>query len=164
MSKTWVMALLPSSSRSHKMLPSTLYIMSPKHLLNLMLLHLTVQENMHLQESTLFDLDLRVTQNVALSTLHSMWPMHLPSQMIIVIMSNGLGGYQENTLFDLDLKVTHNVAKYTLHHVTYAATKFEVAYTTNGSGARRYNYKKPHAHMDRLTLVQKFFLKKKKHV
>ena len=36
---------------------------------------------------------------------------------------------QENTLFDLDLevKVTRNVAQYPLHHVTYAATKFEVA-------------------------------------
>ena len=31
--------------------------------------------------------------------------------------------------FDLDLgiKVTQNVAQYSLHHVTYAATKFEVA-------------------------------------
>ena len=39
--------------------------------------------------------------------------------------------YQENTLFDLDPKVkvnvTQNVAQYPLHHVTYSATKFEVA-------------------------------------
>ena len=77
---------------------------------------------------------------------------YAPAKSDVVIMSNGLGGYQENTLFDLDLTVTHNVAKYTLHHVAYnAATKFEVAYTTNGSGARKYNYKKPHAHTDRLT-------------
>ena len=34
---------------------------------------------------------------------------------------------QENSLFDLWVKVTQNVAKYTLHHVTYLATKFEVA-------------------------------------
>ena len=36
---------------------------------------------------------------------------------------------QENSIFDLDLgvKVTHNVAQYPLHHVTYSATKFEVA-------------------------------------
>ena len=36
---------------------------------------------------------------------------------------------QENTSFDLDfeVKVTQNVAQYPLHHVTYAATKFEVA-------------------------------------
>ena len=29
--------------------------------------------------------------------------------------------------FDLDLGVTQNVAQYPLHHVTYPATKFEVA-------------------------------------
>ena len=36
---------------------------------------------------------------------------------------------QESTVFDLDLgvKVTGNVAQCPLHHVTYAATKFEVA-------------------------------------
>ena len=37
---------------------------------------------------------------------------------------------KENTLFDL---VTQNVAQYPLHHVTYAATKFEVA-TSNRLG------------------------------
>ena len=37
--------------------------------------------------------------------------------------------------FDLDHghKVTQNVAQYPLHHVTYSATKFEVA-TSNGLG------------------------------
>ena len=35
--------------------------------------------------------------------------------------------------FDFDVKVTHNVAQYPLHHVTYSATKFEVA-TSNGLG------------------------------
>ena len=37
--------------------------------------------------------------------------------------------------FDLEfgVKVTRNVAQYTLHHVTYSATKFEVA-TSNGLG------------------------------
>ena len=35
--------------------------------------------------------------------------------------------------FDLDVKITHNVAQYPLHHVTYSATKFEVA-TSNGLG------------------------------
>ena len=36
---------------------------------------------------------------------------------------------QENLLFDLDhwVKVTQNDAQYPLHHVTYSATKFEVA-------------------------------------
>ena len=38
-------------------------------------------------------------------------------------------------IFDLDLgiKVTQDVAKYPLHHVTYSATKFEVA-TLKGLG------------------------------
>ena len=51
---------------------------------------------------------------------------------------------QENSIFDLDLwvKVTQNVAQYPLHHVTYSATKFEVA-TSNGLGGdtftRKYN-------------------------
>ena len=46
--------------------------------------------------------------------------------------------------FDLDLgvKVTQNVAQYPLHHVTYSATKFEVA-TSNRLGGdtftRKYN-------------------------
>ena len=37
--------------------------------------------------------------------------------------------------FDLDLgvKIEQNVAQYSLHHVTYAATKFEVA-KSNGLG------------------------------
>ena len=46
--------------------------------------------------------------------------------------------------FDLDLgvKVTQNVGQYPLHHVTYSATKFEVA-TSNRLGGdtitRKYN-------------------------
>ena len=45
---------------------------------------------------------------------------------------------QENTLFNLDptvkeVKVTQNVAQYPLYHVTYSATKFEVA-TSYGVG------------------------------
>ena len=35
--------------------------------------------------------------------------------------------------FDLRVKVTQNVAQYPLHHVTYLATKFEVA-MSNGLG------------------------------
>ena len=43
--------------------------------------------------------------------------------------------FQENSIFDVDLgvKVTRNVALYPLHHVTYSATKFEVA-TSNCLG------------------------------
>ena len=46
-------------SRSHEMLPSTHDIMWPMHQQSLMLLHLMVKK-MHLQENTLFDLDLGV--------------------------------------------------------------------------------------------------------
>ena len=50
------------------MLPSTLYIMSPMHLQNLKLLRPPASKEMHLQESTLFDLG--ITQNVAKYPLH----------------------------------------------------------------------------------------------
>ena len=41
---------------------------------------------------------------------------------------------QENTFFDdLGVKVTQNTDKYPLHHVSYAATKFEIA-TSSGLG------------------------------
>ena len=58
-----------SGSRSHKMLLSTLDIM---HELSLMLLHPMVKDKMHLQENTLFDLDLgvKVIWNVAQCPLH----------------------------------------------------------------------------------------------
>ena len=71
-------------SRSHKMLPSTLDFMWPMHQQNLMLLHPMVKEKMHLQEKTLFDLDLgvMVTQNLP-STLDIMWPMHQHSLILL---------------------------------------------------------------------------------
>ena len=49
---------------------------------------------------------------------------------------------QENSIFDLDLgvKVTRNVAQYPLHHVTYSATKFEVA-TSNCLGGDTFTRK-----------------------
>ena len=40
---------------------------------------------------------------------------------------------QENSIFDLFQYITRNVAQYPLHHVTYSATKFEVA-TSNSLG------------------------------
>ena len=40
---------------------------------------------------------------------------------------------QENSIFDLLVKVTQNFAQYSLQHVTYLATKFNVA-TSNGLG------------------------------
>ena len=47
---------LTLGSRSYKMLPSTLYIMWPIQLQSLKLLGLTVKEEIHLQENTIFDL------------------------------------------------------------------------------------------------------------
>ena len=92
---------LTLGSRSHKMLPSTLYIMWPFQLQSLKLLRQKVREEMHLQENSIFDLDL-----------------------------------------DIGVKVTQNVAQYPLCHVTYSATKFEVA-TSNRLGGdtftRKYN-------------------------
>ena len=49
---------LTPRSRSHEMLPSTLYIMRPMHLQSLKLLRQKVKEEMHSQENSLFDLDL----------------------------------------------------------------------------------------------------------
>ena len=47
---------LTLGSRSHKMLPSTLYIMWPFQLQSLKLLRLTVKKEIQLQENTIFDL------------------------------------------------------------------------------------------------------------
>ena len=84
-------------SRSHEMLPRALYIMWPMHLQSLKLLCQKLEEEKHLQENSLFDLDLGV-------------------------------------------KVTRNVAQYPLHHVTYPATKFEVA-TSNPLGGNTFTRK-----------------------
>ena len=55
--------------------------------------------------------------------------MHTQSLMVLHPMVKEKMHLQENSLFDLDLrvKVTQNVAQYPLHHVTYSATKFQVA-------------------------------------
>ena len=79
---------------------------------------------MHLQENTLFDLDLlvKVTQNVAQCPLHHV--IYAPTEFKVT-MSKALG---VEALFDLDLlvKVTQNVAQCPLHHVIYAPTEFKV--------------------------------------
>ena len=85
---------------------------------------------MHLQESTLFDLNLqiKVTLNVAQCPLHHV--TYAPTEFEVT-SSKALGGeaFTRNSIFDLDLgvKVTQNVAQYPLHHVNHPATKFEVA-------------------------------------
>ena len=52
------------------MLPSTLDIMRPMHQQCLILLHPLVKEKMHLQENSIFDLEVKVTQNVAQCPAH----------------------------------------------------------------------------------------------
>ena len=70
------------------MLPSTLDIMLPMHQQSLILLHPTVKENIHLQENTLFDLDLQVKalQNGAQCPLHhvtyALWSLKLLRQKL----------------------------------------------------------------------------------
>ena len=73
------------------MLPSTFNIMLPMHQQSLILLHPTVKEKMHLQENTLFDLDLwvKVTQNVAQCPLHHV--AYAPTEFEVTT-SKGLGG------------------------------------------------------------------------
>ena len=72
--KIHCLTLTPRSrgSRSHEMLPSTLEIMWPMYQQSLMLLHPMVKVEVHLQENTLFDLDLwvKIIQSVAQCPLH----------------------------------------------------------------------------------------------
>ena len=138
------------------MLPSTLDILWPMYLqsLKLKLLRSKVKE-MQYQEGTLL-LYLRV---VFTKMLPSQYPrLHVtytPAKFDIATSH----GYKEDaftrkyiiwpwpsgTLFNLWTwpwaKVTRNVFQYPLHHVTYTATKFEVA-TSNRLLRRRYIYKK----------------------
>ena len=79
---------LTLGSRSHKRLPSTLYIMLPMHLQSLKLLHPKVEE-MHLKENTVFDLGVKVTQNIAQYPLHH---VTYAAPKFEVATSNSLGG------------------------------------------------------------------------
>ena len=91
---------------------------------------------MHLQENTLYDLDLvvKVTQNVVQCPPNHM--TYAPAKFEVAT-SNSLGedNLQKSKLYDLDLgvKVTQNVAKYHPHYMTYAPVSFKVA-MSNGSG------------------------------
>ena len=100
---------------------------------------------MHLQESTLFDLDLqvKVTLNVAQCPLHHV--TYTPTEFEVTT-SKALGGeaFTKKSIFDLDLgvKVTQNVAQYPLHHVNHPATKVEVARSNRLGGdifTRKFN-------------------------
>ena len=85
---------------------------------------------MHLQENSIFDLDLgvKIIRNVAQYSLHH---VTYSATKFEVATSKGLRGdaFTKISIFDLDLwvKVTQNVTQYPLHHVTFSAIKFEVA-------------------------------------
>ena len=166
-------------SRSHKMLTSTLNFMWPKHQQSFLLLHPMVKEKIHLQDNTLFDLDLgiKVTQNVAqypghhvnytpakfdIATSHGWedaftrkyikkyikwpWPSGQGHTECCPVPSTScdlctyryyVKSFRRRSIYkniqyftfdlNLDVMVTQNLAQYPLHHVTYPATKFEVA-------------------------------------
>ena len=69
------------------------------HLLSLKLLHPTVLEG-HLQENTLFDLGVKVTQNASQYPLHHV--NYVPAKFEVAMFRH----LQENTLFDLSMAFT----------------------------------------------------------
>ena len=85
---------------------------------------------MHLQENTLFDLDLGGHKKCCQvpSTSCDLYTYRVLSYYVKRFRRSIYKKIQYWT-FDLDLgvKVTQNIAQYPLHHVTYLATKFEVA-------------------------------------
>ena len=130
---------LTYGSRSHQMLSSAHQIIWPLHLQSLKLLRPTVLEKMHLQESTLFDLDLQVnvTLNVAQCPLHHV--TYAPTEFEVTT-SKALGGEAFTRKFNIwPLTLTlgsmsHKCCPDPLHHVTYPATKFEVAWSNRLGG------------------------------
>ena len=128
------------------MLPSTLKIMWPMHQLSLILLHTRVKEKMHLQENTLFDLDLGGQCHKKCcpvpSTSSDLCTYIVLSYYVKRFWRRSIYKKIQYLTFDLDLgvKVTQNVAQYPLHHVTYSATKFEVA-TSNRLGGDTFTRK-----------------------
>ena len=94
---------------------------------------------MHLQENTLFYLDLwvKVTQSVAQCPLHHV--TYAPTEFEVT-MSIGLGEVFTRKFNIFLPKVKRNVAQYPLHHVTFSASKFEVA-TSNHLGEATFTRK-----------------------
>ena len=94
---------------------------------------------MHLQENTLFDLDLGGQGNKkccqVLSTSFDQRTYRVLSYYVKRFRRRSIYKKIQYLNFDLDLgvKVTQNVAQYPLHHVIYSATKFEVI-TSNRLG------------------------------
>ena len=77
---------------------------------------------MHLQENTefFFDLDLGVTRNAV------QYPLHLQR---LKLERRCIYKKIQYLTFDLGSKFTQDFAQYPLHCVTYAAAKFEVAFS-----------------------------------
>ena len=113
--------------------------MWPMHQQSLILLHPRVKEKMHLQENTSFDLDLGGQGHMKCcpvpSTSCDLCTYRVWSYYVKRFRRSIYKKIQYLT-FDLDLgvKVTRNVAQYPLHHVTYSATKFEVAKSNHLGG------------------------------
>ena len=105
----------------HRKYPPLSY---PKHLQSLKLLRPTVKEEMHLQESTLFQ------RNVAQYPLHHM--TYAPAKFEAAMKSLKLlcpTVYEEMHLQEIFGQ--GHIKHCLLHHVTYVPAKFEVA-TANG--------------------------------
>ena len=78
------------------------------------------------------------------STLYIMCPIQLQSLKLLCLTFRRRCIYRKihYLIFDLDLgvKFKRNIAQYPLHHVTYPATKFEVA-TSKGLGGDAFTRK-----------------------
>ena len=122
------------------MLPSTLDFMWPMHQQSLMLLHPMVKEKMHLQEKTLFDLDLWVSHWKCCPVPST--SCDLCTYRVWSCYVKALGGEAFTRKLNIwpRVKVSRNVVQYPLHHVTNTATKFEAG-MTKGLGGETFTRK-----------------------
>ena len=89
---------------------------------------------MHLQENTLFDLNQGHTKCCPVpSTSCELCTYRVKSYYVKRFRRKNIYKQIHDLTFDPD-KVTRNVAQYTLHHVTYSATKSEVAMANSLGG------------------------------
>ena len=96
--------------------------------------HPMVKEKMHLQENTLFDLDLggqghKICCPVPSTSCDLCTYRVFLSYYVKWFRRRSIYKKVQYLTFDLDLgvKVTQNVAQYPQHHVTYAPAKFDIA-------------------------------------
>ena len=125
------------------------------HQQSLILLHTRVKEKMHLQENTV-DLDLGGQGHKKCcpvrSTSCDLCTYRVLSYYVKRFRRRSIYKKIQYLTFDLGLgvKVTQNVAQYPLHHVTYSATKFEVA-TSNRLGGDTFTRNVTDTHRHRRT-------------